>query len=109
MKTIIMADVVGSSKQKANALMKTFRKLTDEVNQDAKQYIVSPLTVTLGDEFQGIVTDLTGAVNILIMFEEKIIRSGQDIKLRYVIHQGEIATPVNIHNAHGMLGKGLTD
>lgn len=104
-----MADIIGSSQQKANALMNAFKKLVDEVNKEAAVYIISPLTITLGDEFQGLTKDPHGAMRVVLLFEEKIIKLDKPLKLRYVVHQGEVATPVNSERAHGMLGKGLKE
>lgn len=104
-----MADIVGSSQQKANVLMSIFKKLVEEVNEEAASNIISPLTITLGDEFQGLTKDPYSAVKIVLLFEEKIIRLNKSLKLRYVVHQGEVGTPVNTERAHGMLGKGLKE
>ncbi len=108
-RTIIMADVVGSSKQDAKRLMKDFQHVVDKINHDRKTWLLSPLTITLGDEFQGIAKDAHAAVEIILELEEAIMELPKPFKLRYVIHEGEIDTALNREVAHAMLGPGLTD
>jgi hypothetical protein len=66
------------------------------------------LTITLGDEFQGVIKDLESLIDIIIRIEEYLIEQRFDFKLRYVACFGEIGTEINRANAHEMLGKGLT-
>ena len=60
---IVMGDIIKSSQYTYDEL-KTFRKVVDNINQDYD--LISPLTITLGDEFQGIVESLTQAVEIIL-------------------------------------------
>ena len=105
---IIMADIIGSRVVDQARLMRDFKSLVSEVNQSRKQELLSPLTITLGDEFQGLLTNVNDALAIIMDLEETIIRNANDIKLRYVIVEGLIETPVNTEIAYGMLGDGLT-
>ena len=107
-KIIIMADVIGSSKTKSQKVMSTLKKIVTETNLKWRSNIVSPLTITLGDEFQGIVKSLEMCVRILFDLEERIIDENGPFKLRYIIHLGKIETKINRKMAHGMLGPGLT-
>jgi hypothetical protein len=104
---ILMADIIGSSKVGGKKLMQDFSKLVAELNKQAEKDLISPLTITLGDEFQGIVKSLQAGVNIIIKLEEALITYQFSFKLRYVLLYGEIETPINKVIAHGMLGKGL--
>jgi hypothetical protein len=104
---ILMADIVGSSKVAGNKLMKDFQKVVAEINLEQEALLLSPLTITLGDEFQGIVKDLKTGLETIIKIEEALIKHQQDFKLRYVLHYGIIETPINKEIAHGMLGTGL--
>lgn len=109
MKVIVMADVVGSSQRKGKALMADLRDVVTEVNNEEAQHILSPLTITLGDEFQGVVKSPLAAVRVLFAIEKKLITLKRPFKLRYVIHEGEIQTRLNRERAHEMLGPGLTE
>tara|TARA_B100001971_G_C18096796_1_gene486566 strand:- start:380 stop:907 length:528 start_codon:yes stop_codon:yes gene_type:complete len=70
---------------------------------------LSPITITLGDEFQSVPSSLSDAILALYHIEESIIKNKQDFKLRYVLLEGEIDTPINQKIAYEMLGQGLTD
>jgi len=102
---ILMGDIIKSSQYEYEEL-RIFKKLIDEVNKDFNQ--ISPLTITLGDEFQGIATSLTQGVEMIFRIEEKLIKNSYPFELRYALGFGEIITPINNEIAHGMYGKGLT-
>ena len=46
---------------------------------------------------------------IILGIEENIINKKLNFKLRYILNQGEIETPINNKIAYEMLGSGLTD
>lgn len=105
---ILMADIVDSRKNDQKELMNNFKKLTSEVNLKNKNILLSPMTITLGDEFQGIIKSLVSAIELIFFIEETIIQQHVGFKLRYVLFEGAIDTPINEAIAHGMLGEGLT-
>ena len=105
---ILMADIVGSSNNDQKKLMGDFKNLTREINSDYKQDLLSPMTITLGDEFQGVVKNVSAAIGLIFSIEEKIIQRNTGFKLRYVLFEGAIDTPINKEIAYGMLGDGLT-
>lgn len=109
MKIVLMADVVGSSQRNAKALMESFKAAVMLANRTHKSEILSPLTITLGDEFQGVVKDTMAAVKIIIMLEEYFLTLKKPIKLRYVVNEGAIDTKLNQQKAYEMLGPGLTE
>jgi len=104
---ILMADIIGSSETAGNKLMKDFNKVVTQINEQQQELLLSPLTITLGDEFQGIVKNLPAGIETILKIEETLILLQLDFKLRYVLHYGSIETPINTEIAHGMLGKGL--
>lgn len=106
---ILMADVINSRELQQEQLMVDLKKVVTIVNKRQKNQIISPLTITLGDEFQGIAKDLQSSVDIMIHLEECIIEEKVDFKLRYVLVQGQIDTPINKKIAYEMLGNGLTE
>lgn len=105
---ILMADVVDSRLAKSVELAKNLKTITETINTDFKKEISSPLTVTLGDEFQGLVSSRITGIKIIIRLEELLIEKGLAFKLRYVLASGKIDTPINKKIAHGMMGEGLT-
>jgi hypothetical protein len=105
---ILMADIVESHVYPQQALMLAFKDLVLEANTYFRDDLLSPLTITLGDEFQGIIKDVASALRIIVFLEEKRIQDSMHYELRYVLHEGMVETPINPHIAFGMLGPGLT-
>jgi hypothetical protein len=106
---ILMADIIDSGKKEQKPLMEDFKNLIEEINEIYKADILSPLTITLGDEFQGVIKNLTTSIQIILTLEENCIHKKLNFKLRYVLNHGEIETPVNEKIAYEMLGSGLTE
>ncbi len=103
-----MADVVNSHQKGGKSLMNDFQELVKWTNTIYGESIESPLTITLGDEFQGIVTSASKGIDIILAMEEYILEEEFDFKLRYVLHEGEVETEINTDTAYEMLGPGLT-
>lgn len=100
---------MSSHEKDSKTLMSDFQSLVQYINKIYSESIESPLTITLGDEFQGIVASASKGVNIILAMEEYILEEEFDFKLRYVLHEGEVETPINEEKAYEMLGPGLTD
>jgi hypothetical protein len=109
MAIIVMADIIGSSKKGGETLMADFIKTVESINGISKENIQSPLTITLGDEFQGVTKNTYGAVKLILDFEYNLLRIKRPFKLRYVIYEGDIDTKINRSSSHQMLGEGLTN
>jgi hypothetical protein len=105
---ILMADVINSRKLKSKTVANTLAKIVAETNIAFKKEIISPLTITLGDEFQGVVTTPQAVIKIILFIEEKLITNECPFKLRYASSIGKIETPINKEIAYGMIGEGLT-
>ncbi|MDR9416268.1 MAG: SatD family protein [Gracilimonas sp.] len=105
---ILMGDVVSSKDYDSNTLQKQLRTLTDHCNETLKEELLSPYTITLGDEFQGIPDSLKTSIKTLFFYEEQCLRLSLDFKLHYVIHFGKIETEINPDIAYEMMGPGLT-
>ena len=103
-----MSDIIKSRNKDQKGLMKEFDAVVSDTNRFFAESILSPLTITLGDEFQGIVNSLEEALSIIINIEETLIHKNMSFKLRYVLNEGDIDTPINKNIAYGMLGTGLT-
>jgi hypothetical protein len=106
---ILMADIIGSSAHKGQALMASFRKSVERVNRQASKDILSPLTITLGDEFQGVVKSTEAAFRVIFMTEQLLRQEGNPYRLRFAVHEGKIDTKINRERAHEMLGPGLAE
>jgi hypothetical protein len=109
MHIILMADIVKSSKGNAKALMKAFSLAVHSVNNQNRKQILSPLTITLGDKFQGVVRNMQAALQVIFDLEQQCMTAATPFKLRYMIVEGDILTAINKENAHAMLGPGLTE
>lgn len=105
---ILMADIVKSRKIPARRTADNLKLLANTTNKKFKSEILSPLTITLGDEFQAVIKDVISGIRIIIFIEEFCIEKDVGFKLRYVLVNGEIETPINRKIAYGMLGEGLT-
>ncbi len=103
-----MADIIDSRSYQQKELSTNFKKIIDKINKSHPKYFFSPLTVTLGDEFQGVPRNLTAATNTIFDIEEELIKKKSGFKLRYVLAEGKIETPINPDIAYGMMGPGLT-
>lgn len=105
---VIMGDVVGSGETDGSAVMDRLNPLVEHVQRRLGDSILSPLTITLGDEFQGVVADHQAIVRTIFAFEAERLARGGEIALRYAAAVGEIDTELNTETAHGMLGPALT-
>ena len=108
MNVVMMADIVGSSAKGARLLMADFKESVKWINRLHRKNIQSPLTITLGDEFQGVVKNPAVATQILIDLEEHLMTLKRPFKLRYVLFEGKIDTEMNKASAYEMLGPALT-
>jgi SatD family (SatD) len=104
-----MADIIGSSKRNGKALMADFKTAVAHINKIGKQHILSPATITLGDEFQGVVKNPHSALRVIFDMEKYLMSLRKPFRLRYVIHEGDIQTSLNKKTAYEMLGPGLTE
>jgi hypothetical protein len=105
---ILMGDIIGSREGDQTLLQENFARLIEKVNQDYSSSFESPLTITLGDEFQGVVTSAKEAGEVVIALEEYRWNLDAEILIRYSLGLGEISTPINSKIAYGMLGSGLS-
>jgi len=106
---IFMADVINSASKDNRRTANELSLLVEALNKDCAQCILSPMTITLGDEFQGVINDVEAAVDVLLFSEHWLLMHKSSINLRYVIFEGAIDTPINKETSYGMLGSGLTD
>lgn len=104
-----MADVINSGRKNSSLLMQQLKDVVAIVNRQKSKNLISPLTITLGDEFQGLTNTMENGVKTIFDIEEIILDKQYDLKLRYVLLYGEIDTKINNKIAYEMLGEGLTN
>lgn len=104
-----MGDVVNSSDYDGEVLSKGLKELVESTNKKFSKDILSPLTITLGDEFQGVLNSVSTGIDLLFHLEEELLKAEPDFKLHYVLLLGEIETEINPEIAYEMMGKGLTE
>lgn len=99
-KIALIADVISS---KTIAEREMFQEILisilEEINAQFSEKIVSNLTITLGDEFQGLVTDAQTVLMIVDLIHLQLrlktkAEIGTEILLRWGIGIGEMSTPI---------------
>lgn len=105
---ILMADVIRSRSYTGNKVINELTKIADHFNKIQKSKFLSPITITLGDEFQAIITNYEEAIKLIVSIEEEFINRKINFRLRYILHYGYIDTPINKKIAYSMYGEGLT-
>lgn len=103
---VVMGDIVKSEKSLApEQLHSQFNNAIDIQNQIHANVLVSPLTITLGDEFQGLTRKISQAAPIVRELRWNLMKN--DIDCRFVIGLVEMKTDINPDKAWNMFGKGL--
>lgn len=96
----LIGDVIGSRKvTDRDALQKKLEKKLKQINK-GRSDLLSPYTVTLGDEFQAVFK------NCDLIFRDvwEILQALYPVKTRFAFGVGELSTPVNPRQAIGMDG-----
>jgi hypothetical protein len=101
-----MGDIIGSeAAQSTAAVHRAFNRAIAAANAGHSAQVVSPLTITLGDEFQGIVSGLEAAWRIAPELRLTLMRD--EIACRFVVGVASIRTRINPERAWNMMGPGL--
>jgi hypothetical protein len=97
----IIGDIKGSKKlEDRRVTQKRLKGVLDQINIDYQKDIASKFMITLGDEFQGLLT--VGSSAIIIV--DRIEREMYPVRLRFGIGVGEITTEININMPLGADG-----
>lgn len=103
---VLMGDIIASrAYEDAASLHKAFNAGVRAFNKRYGKAIVSPLTITLGDEFQGLVCDLQTAFRIAHGMRLHFLIEG--VACRFVVSNGAVETKINAKEAWNMMGPGL--
>ena len=91
---VVMGDIVGSEAISDRArLYKLFNEAVDTANSRFRTLLLSPLTITLGDEFQGLAPDLMSAFAVVCRLRLALLQ--ENVGCRFVIGRVVLETPIN--------------
>ena len=86
---VIIADVSGSKQLSGRSRYQTqlfLKSAIVQINEEFRDHIEAPFTITKGDEFQGLLTDLRSAFEMVLALEKLIF----PVKLRFGLGTGNI-------------------
>ena len=99
----IIGDIIKSKKiTNRNEIQKKLKEVLDKINKNYENDISSKFIITLGDEFQGLLSNGINAMSIITEIERNMF----PIKIRFGIGIGRISTDVNKEMALGADGPG---
>lgn len=105
---VIMGDLVSSRQARSTQkLHRQFNQAVGKTNEVYEAALLSPLTITLGDEFQGLCHEYEGAIGIVRDMRLRLLKA--DIECRFVIGSATVQTPLNTEQAWNMMGPGLAE
>lgn len=103
---VLMGDLVGSERNPDPAMLhKRFNAAIDRQNDVLAGDMVSPLTITLGDEFQGLLSSLVAAAQAAREIRFELLN--ENIDCRFSIGSVNLKTPLNHERAWNMMGPGF--
>ena len=103
---VVMGDIVASeAAASVKAMHQAFNKAVVAANR--KYTPLSPLTITLGDEFQGMASTMAIAWEIVASLRLRLLLDG--LQCRFVVGVARIETPLNTERAWNMMGPGLAE
>jgi len=98
---VIIGDIVGSKEiSNRKNMQKIFADVLQEPSKIYSKTIISPLTLTIGDEFQAVLSNAENLFQMMNLIEHRM----RKISLRYGLGVGEIDTEINHQSAIGMDG-----
>ncbi len=104
--TVVMGDLVSSERSPSvRHLHGVFNGVIDRANEQDQRKLVSPLTITLGDEFQGLCANLSDGLVLVRKLRASMLLDR--LECRFVLGVISLETPVNNNRAWNMMGPGL--
>lgn len=105
---VVMGDLVRSSEaHDRRELHRRFNRRVDDANERFADTVASPLTITLGDEFQGIAHGLESAFSIGHFVRVSLLQDG--LAARIAVGEVTLETDLNPEKAWNMMGPGLAE
>jgi hypothetical protein len=103
----VMGDIVSSQSAASMRLLhQKFNEAVRAANERSKPFLTSPLTITLGDEFQGLCRSLSAGLRIIRDLRHNLMQDR--IECRFALGVVELQTPLNRQAAWNMMGPGLS-
>ena len=97
----LIADIVQSKEiPKRDTFQRKFDSLLGELSKKRKTELLSPYTITLGDEFQAVYADYTKILPDIWHIQEAVY----PVKLRFALGYGKLTTEINPLQSIGMDG-----
>ncbi len=97
----LIADLVHSREAKdRGALQKTLKAALGDLNERHRDHLLSPLTLTLGDEFQALFRDAGSLWKVVAHLQASL----HPVAIRFGFGLGEVTTEINPDAALGMDG-----
>lgn len=104
---VLMGDIVGSeTAPSVKSVHRSFNAAVEAANDKHAASMASPLTITLGDEFQGLLKGLAPAWDVAAELRMRLLLA--KIPCRFVIGVAELETPLNTKQAWNMMGAGFS-
>jgi len=97
---VLIGDVLGSKQLPARALFQRRLKSVIQGMNGRRKTLVSPYTLTLGDEFQAVYRDASGIFSDIF----SLLAQVSPVRMRFAVAVGEIVTPINPKQSIGMDG-----
>lgn len=99
---VVIGDIISSKKvEKRSALQNTLQEVFNHLNTSGyENHLVSPFTITLGDEFQAVYEK----ADCLFLDSIRILEKAFPQKIRFSFGIGEISTDINRVQSIGMDG-----
>jgi len=105
---VLMGDIIQSrSAGSARKVHRIFNAGIDGFNDRYADRLASPLTITLGDEFQGLLAGL--AQGFELMHRLRLHFLERELHCRFVLGRVRLATALNRERAWNMMGEGLSE
>lgn len=94
--TVIIGDIIGSKKiEDRDKVQADFKDILFSMNQKYAEHIASKFTITLGDEFQGLLKNNEYAIQIIYEIEMAML----PIQMRFGVGIGEVSTAINFESS----------
>jgi len=97
---VLIGDVIGSKQLPARAQFQRRLKSALQGLNAGRRALISPYTLTLGDEFQAVYRDSSG----LFADVFTLLAAVAPVQVRFAVAVGEIVTPINSTQSIGMDG-----
>lgn len=105
---VVMGDIVESEKFPSKRMLHdVFNAAVNDINVRHEPEVTSPLTITLGDEFQGLTN--TFSAGFSVAHDLRLYLLKKQVRCRFVVGIVEIETPLNRERAWNMMGAGLAE